>query len=109
MGACALILLIVPATAQSQSDADLGAQLTHHLSSMKKDQQVLRFLQSHKWLFSDPRFSASAKRQLRIHTLSLARTKRKAAAAKAGARATRQASRDRCAGSPPSRRPRRAA
>ena len=82
MGACALILLIVPATAQSQSDADLGAQLTHHLSTMKKDQQVLRFLQSHKWLFSDPRFSVSAKRQLRIHTLSLARTKRKAAAAK---------------------------
>jgi hypothetical protein len=82
MGACALILLIVPATAQSQSDADLGAQLTHHLSTMKKDQQVLRFLQSHKWLLSDPRFSVSAKRQLRIHTVSLARTKEKAVAAK---------------------------
>ena len=43
MGACALILLVLPATAQSQSDADLGAQLTRHLSTMKKDQQVLRF------------------------------------------------------------------
>ncbi len=59
MGACALILLVLPATAQSQSDADLGAQLTRHLSTMKKDQQVLRFLQSHQWLFSDPRFCGS--------------------------------------------------
>jgi hypothetical protein len=49
---------------------------------MKKDKQVLRFLDTHKWLFSDPRFSASAKRQLRIHTLSLARTRKKATAAK---------------------------
>ena len=83
MGVCALILLVLPATAQSQSDADLGAQLTRHLSTMKKDKQVLTFLQNHKWLFSDPRFSASAKRQKRIHTLSLARTQKKAAAAKA--------------------------
>ena len=46
MGACALILLVLPATAQSQSDADLGAQLTRHLSTMKKDRQVLRFLET---------------------------------------------------------------
>src|SRR4029078_2924259 len=67
----------------SQSDADLGAQLTRHLSTMKKDKQVLTFLQNHQWLFSDPRFSAAAKRQKRIHTLSLARTQKKAKAAKA--------------------------
>src|SRR4029078_1894437 len=67
----------------SQSDADLGAQLTRHLSTMKKDKQVLTFLQNHQWLFSDPRFSASAKHQLRIHTLSRARTHKRAAAAKA--------------------------
>ena len=83
MGVCALFLLVLPATAQSQSDADLGAQLTRHLSTMKKDRQVLRFLQNHQWLFSDPRFSASAKSQKRIHTLSLVRTQEKAAAAKA--------------------------
>ena len=83
MGVCALFLLVLPATAQSQSDADLGAQLTRHLSTMKKDKQVLTFLQNHQWLFSDPRFSASAKRQKRIHTLSLARTQKRAAAAKA--------------------------
>ena len=83
MGVCALFLLVLPATAQSQSDSDLSAQLTRHLSTMKKDKQVLTFLQNHRWLFSDPRFSASAKQQQRIHTLSLARTQKRAAAAKA--------------------------
>ena len=82
MGACALFLLFLPATAQSQSDADLGAQLTRHLSTMKKDRQVLRFLETHSWLLSDPRFAVSAKRQLLLHTQSLARTEQKAAAAK---------------------------
>jgi hypothetical protein len=82
MGACALILLVVPATAQSQSNADLSAQLTRHLSTMKKDQQVLRFLDKHRWLLSDPRFEAGAKRQLRLHILSLAHTKKMAAQAK---------------------------
>jgi hypothetical protein len=82
MGACALILMILPATAQSQSDADLGAQLTRHLSTMKKDRQVLRFFKAHGWLLSDPRFGAEAKRQLRLHSLSFARTQRRAAAAK---------------------------
>jgi hypothetical protein len=82
MGACALILLVLPATAHSQSDADLGAQLTRHLSTMKKDQQVLRFFEAHSWLLSDPRFAVEAKRQLRLHTLHFTRTQRKAAAAK---------------------------
>ena len=82
MGACALILLVLPATAQSQSDAGLGAQLKRHLSTMKKDQQVLQFFEAHGWLLNDPRFAAEAKRQLRLHTLSLTRAQRKAAAAK---------------------------
>jgi hypothetical protein len=82
MGACALILLIVPATAQSQSDAGLGAQLTHHLKTMKKDQQVLRFIQNHRWLLKDPRFAVSARRQLQLHTQSFAATKKKAAIAR---------------------------
>jgi hypothetical protein len=76
------MLLVLPATAQSQSDADLGAQLTRHLSTMEKDRQVLRFFEAHGWLLSDPRFAAEANRQLRIHTLRLTRTQRKAAAAK---------------------------
>jgi hypothetical protein len=96
MGACALMLLVLPATAQSKSDTSLGAQLTRHLSTMKKDRQVLRFLETHTWLLSDPRFSASAQRQLRLHTLSLTRSQQKVAAAKAAlarrARARRLAS-----------------
>ncbi len=82
MGACALILLILPATAQSQSDADLGAELTRHLSSMKNDRQVLRFFEAHGWLLTDPRFATEAERQLRLHTTRLTRTQRRAAAAK---------------------------
>ena len=49
---------------------------------MKKDQQVLTFLQNHKWLLSDPRVQASARQQMRVHTLSLARVQKQAAAAK---------------------------
>jgi hypothetical protein len=82
MGACALMLLVLPATAQSTSDARLGAQLTQHLSTMKKDQQVIRFLGAHAWLLSDPRFAEEAGRQLELHTASLERTERKAAAIK---------------------------
>jgi hypothetical protein len=82
MGACALILLVMPATAQSQSEADLGAQLTRHLSTMKKDAQVLRFFEAHGWLLTDPRFSTEAKRQLRAHRVSLERTRQRADAAK---------------------------
>jgi hypothetical protein len=72
--------LILPATAESRSDAGLGAQLTRHLSTMKKDRQVLRFLETHAWLLEDSRFSVEAKRQLRLHTLSLERVERQAAA-----------------------------
>lgn len=82
MGACALILLILPATAHSQSNADLGAQLTRHLSTLAKDRQVLQFFQSHRWLLTDPRFAAEAKRQVRRHTLRLDRILQKAAATK---------------------------
>ena len=81
MGACALIRLVIPATAQSQSEATLSAQLTRHLATMTKDQQVIRFLNAHKWLLSDTRFRVSAQRQLRLHTLSLARVRKQAAAA----------------------------
>jgi len=82
LGVCALFLLIVPATAQSQSEASLSTQLTRHLATMKKDQQVLTFLKHHKWLLSDPRFQASARQQLLAHTASLARVRKQAAAAK---------------------------
>jgi hypothetical protein len=64
--------MIVPATAQSQSDAVLRAQLTHHLKTLKKDQQVVVFFQKHRWLLSDPRFKVAAKKELARHRVSLA-------------------------------------
>ena len=48
---------------------------------MKKDQQVLHFLETHGWLLNDPRFPAEAKRQLRLHSPSLARAQQEGAAA----------------------------
>lgn len=75
------LLVLLPGTAQSQSDSQLNAQLRHHLLVMKKDRQVLRFLDSHRWLLKDPRFAANARRQLRLHTSSLTHTRKLAAAA----------------------------
>jgi hypothetical protein len=68
---CALVLLVVPAAAQSQSNAALQAQLTHHLETLKKDRQVVRFFEAHRWLLSDERFKAEAKLQLSRHRASL--------------------------------------
>ena len=84
MGICVLLLLGLSATAQSQpeSTAQLNAQLRHHLTTMKKDRQVLRFLAAHRWLLQDPRFKAAAKRQLRVHTTSLAHMRKLAAVTK---------------------------
>ena len=69
---CALFLMVVPATAQSQSDAVLRAQLTNHLKTLKKDQQVVRFFQTHRWLLSDPRFKFAATKEFARHRASLA-------------------------------------
>ena len=79
-GACALILLVVPAAAQSQSGAGRSAQLMHHLRTMKKDRQVIRFFETHRWLLSDPRFEAKAQRELARHRKSFAVHRRKLAA-----------------------------
>lgn len=93
-GLCALILLVAPAAAKSQTEADLGTQLTHHLKTMKHDTQVIRFFDRHRWLLSDPRVTKEAHRQLTLHRTGLARTKLKVARAKAAvarARAARRA------------------
>lgn len=85
-GLCALILLVVPAAVQARSQTDLGAQLNHHLSTMKRSTQVIRFFDRHRWLLTDPRFAEEANRQLRLHRKSLARTKARVARAKAALR-----------------------
>lgn len=86
MGLCALILLVVPTAAQAQQQTNLGAQLTHHLKTMKRSTQVIRFFDHHRWLLSDPRFAAEANRQLALHRTRLARAQAKAADAKAALR-----------------------
>jgi hypothetical protein len=82
-GVCALLLLALPATAQSQSDVVLQAQLTHHLKTLKKDQQVVRFFETHRWLLSDPRFEVDARRELSRHRASLALHRRRLAGVEA--------------------------
>ena len=89
-GVCALILLALPAAAQSRTDAALGVELTRHLKTMKRDTQVLGFFDSHRWLLSDPRFATEAKRQLRRHTASLARSRARLARTKEELRKRRQ-------------------
>jgi hypothetical protein len=85
-GLCALILLVVPAAAQSQPDSDLGARLARHVQTMKRDQQVLRFFETHGWLLADPRFEREARRQVSLHRASLASARARADAAKAALR-----------------------
>jgi hypothetical protein len=107
-GACALILFVAPAAAQSQPEADpgaqhhligakhrhhlIGAKHRHHLiKTMKRNTQVIRFFHRHRWLLSDPRFKRTAHRQLALHTRSLATMRRKLARARAALRQRRQA------------------
>jgi hypothetical protein len=85
-GLCALILLVVPAAAQGQSQTDLGAQLTQHLTTMKHSTQVVRFFDNHRWLLTDPRFEKEAGRQLALHRAKLAAARARVAAAKAALR-----------------------
>lgn len=80
MGACALVLLILPAAAQSQSDRQSGAQLARHVSTMKKDRQVVRFFQTHSFLLRDPHFAAEAKKQVAFHTRRLEESSRRSKA-----------------------------
>jgi hypothetical protein len=78
--------LIVPTAAQAQPQADLGAQLTRHLTTMKRSTQVIRFFEHHRWLLSDPRFAQEAHRQLARHRANLTRAQAKAAGARAALR-----------------------
>ena len=85
-GLCALILLVVPAATQAQPQTDLGAQLTHHLKTMKRSTQVIRFFDNHRWLLTDPRFAREAKRQLALHRTNLERARSRVERAKAALR-----------------------
>lgn len=82
MGLCTLVLCATPVAAHAGSESDLGAQLTDHLASIRKDASVIRFFERHRWLLSDPRFKAeatvrlsAARRHLTIAQAKAARTR----------------------------------
>lgn len=77
------MLCATPAAAQAGSSADLGAQLAKHVASMQKSSSVIRFLEKHRWLLSDPRFQEEASLRLRIAHRTLAATQAKADRARA--------------------------
>jgi hypothetical protein len=85
LGACALFLLATPATAHvaAPTDGGLTAQLRNHIRTLRHDQQVIRFFESHRWLLSDPRFQREAARQLESHRRHHAVARRKIAATRA--------------------------
>jgi hypothetical protein len=83
MGLCALVLCATPVAAHAGTEADLGAQLSRHLASMRKDTSVIRFFESHRWLLSDPRFREEAAVRLASARRHLAATRAKAGRAAA--------------------------
>ena len=91
LGACALFLLATLATAHvaAPTDGGLTMQLRHHIWTLRHDQQVIRFFESHRWLLSDPRFQREATRQLESHRRHRAFAQRRIAATRAAV-ATRQ-------------------
>jgi hypothetical protein len=82
MGLCALVLCATPVAAHAGTEADLGAQLAHHLASLRKDTSVIRFFESHRWLLSDPRFAKDAAAKLAVARRNLAATRAKASRAR---------------------------
>jgi hypothetical protein len=59
VGACALVLCITPVVAQADS-SDPTARLKRYVTSMRRDESVIRFFSEHQWLLSDSRFSTEA-------------------------------------------------
>jgi hypothetical protein len=80
IGLCTFALLALPAAAQTTYDTrTVNAELEQQVRKLGKDRQVLAFFATHRWLLTDPRFAAEAKRQVRIHRASLAHAGRKVA------------------------------
>jgi hypothetical protein len=78
MGLCALVLCLSPVVAQASSSSQLETTLARHLNTMTKDESVIRFFETHRWLLTDPRFAAEARHRLRAARTRLAETRRKA-------------------------------
>jgi hypothetical protein len=93
MGACALVLCITPVAAQASSTGELQTRLARHVATMRKDQSVIRFFDTHRWLLTDPRFASEARLRLSIAQRRLATTRARAARARAQLAARKAAAR----------------
>jgi hypothetical protein len=78
IGLCAFVLVTLPAAAQSQFEPlSVNSELEKHVKTLGKDRQVLAFFAHHRWLLTDPRFAAEARRQIASHRASLAAANRR--------------------------------
>ena len=76
LGALALIVICSTALASSSS-----ARSTHPpakpartlVQRLQHEREALRFFRHHRWLLSDPRFAAEARRQIALHRANVAR------------------------------------
>jgi len=64
-----LLLVSAAIALASTSPAPRGVAAAVH--TVRRDRQVLRFFANHRWLLTDPRFSAEARRQVTTHRHSL--------------------------------------
>lgn len=77
-GVCALILCVTPVAANASQTQTLEARLARHVKTITKDQSVIRFFDTHRWLLTDPRFRDEARRRLHAAERRLAATRAKA-------------------------------
>ena len=83
MGACALVLFVIPVAAGASSPDELDAALTRQAATIRKDESVVRFFETHAWLLTDPRFTEEARLRLSQARRRLARTRVAAARTRA--------------------------
>jgi hypothetical protein len=74
---CALVLCLTPVVAQAGSN-DSAERLERHVKTMQKDESVIRFFETHRWLLSDWRFSKEAHFRLAKAKQHLAQTRTQA-------------------------------
>lgn len=72
LGACAMFLMLVTTAMALASTTKTGPRnIVAAVLTVKRDRQALHFFVHHRWLLTDPRFSAEAKRQITAHRRSL--------------------------------------
>ncbi len=68
------MLCIIPVAAAASSPTELDAALARHLATIRKDESVVRFFETHAWLLTDARFAEEANLRLSQAKRRLTRT-----------------------------------